>query len=83
MDYVRNIGDNNFSVDKLFDAIKDNVPDIEYINIIKINEYSNGEVQTILNDASVTNEVLTVSQKMVIDDEGDIDFEPNITINVV
>ena len=54
-----------------------------YINIIKINNYLNGEVQTILNDTSINNEVLTVSQKIVIDDSGDIDFEPNISINVV
>lgn len=83
MEYINNIGDNNISIDKLFSAIKSKVPDIEYINIIKINNYLNGEVQTILNDTSINNEVLTVSQKIVIDDSGDIDFEPNISISVV
>jgi hypothetical protein len=83
MDYIANIGDNIFSVDKLFETIKNVVPDIEYINIIKINNYKNGEVQTILNDTSISDEVLTVSQKLTTDDTGDIDFEPDITIDVV
>lgn len=84
VEYINNLGDDPFSVDSLFEYIKSNVPDIEYINITKINDYENGNVQTILNDTSVTNEVLTVSQKVVVDsDTGDITFEPNITVTVI
>lgn len=81
--YINNLGDNNLSMDQLFDAIKSEVPDIEYINILNINNYTNGSVQTILNDPNVSSEVLTLSQKIVIDDNGDVDFEPDVTINVV
>ena len=77
------MGNNNFSTDSLFEAIKSVVPDIEYINIVRINDYKNGEVQTILNDTSVSTEVLTVSQKVTSTDDGLITFEPDITINVV
>ena len=71
------------SIDNLFNVIKNKVPDIEYINILRINTYTNGEVQTILNDTSVTNEVLTISQKLVVDETGDIDFVPDITVYTV
>ena len=81
--YINNIGEQDLSVDKLFDTIKSYVPDIVYINIEKMNNYKYGEVQTIVNDTSVTDEVLTVSQKMITTDTGDIDFEPDITVNVV
>ena len=81
--YINNIGDDCFSVDGLFEYIKTQVPDIEYINITKINDYENGSVQTILNDISVTNEILTISQKVVIGSDGDITFEPNITVDVI
>ena len=81
--YIENLGNNNFSTDSLFEAIKSVVPDIEYINIVRINDYKNGEVQTILNDTSVSTEVLTVSQKVTSTDDGLITFEPDITINVV
>lgn len=84
VDYINNLGDDPFSVDGLFEHIKSNVPDIAYINITRINDYTNGEVQTILNDISVTNEILTVSQKVVVDDDtGDISFEPNISVEVI
>ncbi len=81
--YINNLGDNNLSMDQLFDAIKSEVPDIEYINILNINNYTNGSVQTILNDPNVSSEVLTLSQKIVVDENGDVDFEPDVTINVV
>lgn len=81
--YIETLGNNNFSTDKLFEAIKVVVPDIEYINIVRINDYKNGEVQTILNDTSVSTEVLTVSQKVTSTDDGSIKFEPDITVNVV
>ena len=81
--YIENLGNNNFSTDSLFEAIKSVVPDIEYINIVRINDYKNVEVQTILNDTSVSTEVLTVSQKVTSTDDGLITFEPDITINVV
>lgn len=84
VNYVNNLGDDPFSVDGLFEYIKNEVPDIAYINITKINDYTNGEVQTILNDISVTNEILTVSQQVVVDDTtGDISFEPNVTVEVI
>lgn len=83
VNYIKNIGSSNFSVDKLFEEIKNFVPDIEYINIININNYKNGEVQTILNDTSIVDEILTVSQKITTDENGDIDFEPDISIDVV
>ena len=83
MNYIKNIGNSNFTVDKLFENIKSNVPDIEYINIININNYKNGEVQTILNDSTVVDEILTVSQKLTTDENGDIDFIPDINIDVV
>lgn len=84
VEYINNLGDDCFSVDSLFEYIKNKVPDIEYINITKINDYENGSVQTILNDVSVTNEILTVSQKVVVDsDTGDISFEPNINVEVI
>ena len=83
INYIDGIGDNNFTVDKLFEVIKGSVPDIQYINIISINNYKNGEVQTILNNTEINDEKLTVSQKMTADENGDIDFEPNITIDVV
>ena len=81
--YIESLGNNNFSTDSLFEAIKTNVPDIEYINIVRINDYKNGEVQTILNDTSVSTEVLTVSQKVTSTDDGSITFEPDITVKVV
>lgn len=81
--YINNIGEQDLSVDKMFDTIKSYVPDIVYINIEKMNTYKYGEVQTITNDTSITDEVLTVSQKMITTDTGDIDFEPDITVNVV
>ena len=81
--YIETLGDNNFSTDSLFEAIKGVVPDIEYINIVRINDYKNGEVQTIENDTSVSTEVLTVSQKVTSTDDGSIVFEPDITVNVV
>lgn len=81
--YIETLGDNNFSTDRLFEAIKVVVPDIEYINIVRINDYKNGEVQTILNDTSVSTEVLTVSQKVTFADDGSTVFEPDITVNVV
>lgn len=84
VEYINNIGDECFSVDSLFEYIKNQVPDIDYINITKINDYENGSVQTILNDVSVTNEILTVSQKVVVNpDTGDISFEPNIAVEVI
>ena len=83
VNYVNNLGDNNLSTDQLFDAIKAEVPDIEYINILNINNYTNGSVQTIINDTSVSSEMLTLSQKVIVDDNGDVDFEPDVTINVV
>ena len=61
--YINNIGEQDLSVDKMFDTIKSYVPDIVYINIEKMNTYKYGEVQTITNDTSITDEVLTVSQK--------------------
>lgn len=81
--YINGIGDDCFSIDGLFEYIKTQVPDIEYINITKINDYENGSVQTILNDISVTNEILTVSQKVIVSDNGEISFEPNITVDVI
>ena len=81
--YINNIGDDCFSIDGLFEYIKTQVPDIEYINITKINDYENGSVQTILNDPTVTNEILTVSQKVIVSDNGEISFEPNITVDVI
>ena len=81
--YIETLGDNNFSTDSLFEAIKGVVPDIEYINIVRINDYKNGEVQTIVNDTSISTEVLTVSQKVTSTDDGSIIFEPDITVNVV
>lgn len=83
MNYINNIGDNDVSMDAMFDSIKTSVPDIQYINIIQMNNYINGEVQTILNDTSITDEVLTVSQKIVYDENGNITFKPNITVQVV
>ena len=83
INYINNIGDQDISIDKMFDIIKSVVPDIIYINIESINNYKYGEVQTIINDPSITDEVLTVSQKMTTTDTGDIDFEPDITVNVV
>lgn len=81
--YINGIGDDCFSIDGLFEYIKTQVPDIEYINITKINDYENGSVQTILNDPTVTNEILTVSQKVIVSDNGEISFEPNITVDVI
>ena len=81
--YINSIGDDCFSIDGLFEYIKTQVPDIEYINITKINDYENGSVQTILNDPTVTNEILTVSQKVIVSDNGEISFEPNITVDVI
>ena len=81
--YINGIGDDCFSIDGLFEYIKTQVPDIEYINITKINDYENGSVQTILNDTTVTNEILTVSQKVIVSDNGEISFEPNITVDVI
>lgn len=83
VEYINNLGDSSLSIDGLFEYVKEMCPNIEYINITKINDYKNGEVQTILNDTSVTNEVMTVSQKIQIDDNGDIQLEPDITVNVV
>lgn len=83
INYINNIGDNDVSIDAMFDSIKSAVPDILYINILQMNNYTNGEVQTILNDTSVTDEVLTVSQKIVYDSDGNISFKPNITVQVV
>lgn len=81
--YINNLGDNNFTVDAMFDNIKSSIPDIEYINIRKINSYTNGEVQTILNDPNVSGEVLTIGQKIAVDDSGNITFEPDVTVNVI
>jgi len=81
--YIETLGDNNLSADGLFEAIKEVVPDIEYINIVRINDYKNGEVQTIMNDTSVSTEVLTVSQKVTTTADGTIVFEPDITVSVV
>lgn len=81
--YINELGDNNFTVDAMFDNIKSSVPDIEYINIRKINSYTNGEVQTILNDPNVSGEVLTIGQKIAVDDSGNITFEPDVTVNVI
>ena len=53
------------------------------LNILNINNYTNGSVQTIINDTSVSSEMLTLSQKVIVDDNGDVDFEPDVTINVV
>ena len=83
MEYINNIGDSNLSIDNMFEYVKNECPNIEYINLIRINSYKNGAVQTILNDASVTNEVLTVSQKVIYNEDGSISFEPDITIDVV
>lgn len=83
INYINNIGDNDVSIDAMFDSIKSAVPDILYINILQMNNYTNGEVQTILNDTSITDEVLTVSQKIVYDSDGNISFKPNITVQVV
>ena len=83
INYINSIGDQDVSIDKMFDNIKSAVPDIVYINIEGMNTYKYGEVQTIMNDTSVIDEVLTVSQKMTTTETGDIDFEPNITVNVV
>jgi uncharacterized protein with HEPN domain len=83
INYINNIGENMFSVDKLFESIKNAVPDIEYINITKINNYKHGEVQTIVNDSSINDEFLTVSQKITTNESGDVDFEPNINIDVI
>ena len=83
INYINNIGNNDVSIDAMFDSIKSAVPDILYINILQMNNYTNGEVQTILNDTSITDEVLTVSQKIVYDSDGNISFKPNITVQVV
>ena len=83
LNYITNIGDKDLSVDKMFDTIKSYVPDIVYINIEKINTYKFGEVQTIMNDDSINDEILTVAQKLITTEDGDIDFEPNIVVNVV
>lgn len=82
-EYISNLGDDTFTVDALFEYIKTYVTDIEYINIIKINDYYNGSVQTITNDTTVTNEVLTVAQKIVTADDGTISFKPDITVNII
>lgn len=81
--YIKNLGNNNLTIDKLFEDIKSAVPNIDYINIVNINDYYNGSVQTIINDTSVSDEILTVSQKLTTDENGDVDFEPDITVNVV
>ena len=81
--YVNNLGENDLSIDGLFEEIKAAVPDISYINLIKLNNYNNGEVQTIMNDTTVKTELLTVSQKIVTDSDGNITFEPDVTVNVV
>lgn len=81
--YINNLGDDNFTVDAMFENIKNVVPDIDYINLLKINNYYNGEVQTILNDLNSSSELLTIGQKVVVDDDGNIDFEPDINISVI
>ena len=81
--YVNNLGDNDLSIDGLFEKIKEAVPDIQYINLTQLNNYFNGEVQTILNDPEVKTELLTIAQKVVTDSDGNISFEPDVTVNVV
>lgn len=81
--YINDLGDNNFTIDVMFDNVKATVPDIEYINIRKINSYENGEVQTILNDTTASSEILTIGQKIAVDDSGNITFEPDVTVNVI
>ena len=36
-----------------------------------------------MNDTTVKTELLTVSQKIVTDSDGNITFEPDVTVNVV
>lgn len=83
VEYINNLGNSSLSIDNLFEFVKRACPNIEYINITKINNYKNGEVQTILNDTSITNEVLTVSQKITTDENGNITFKPDITVDVI
>jgi hypothetical protein len=81
--YVNNLGENDLSIDGLFEKIKEAVPDIQYINLIQLNNYYNGEVQTIINNPDVKSELLTVSQTTSTDSDGNITFVPDITVNVV
>ena len=82
--YISELGDDDLSIDNLFDFVKQVVTDIKYINIVRINDYYNGEVQTIINDTSVTDEIITVSQKMNVDDvTGEISFIPDITVEII
>lgn len=81
--YVNSLADNDLSIDGLFEIIKSAVPDIQYINLTQLNNYYNGDVQTILNNIDVKTELLTVSQKITKDSDGNITFVPDITVNVV
>ena len=81
--YINELGDDNFTVDAMYEKIKSTVPDIDYMNIRKINSYLNGEVQTILNDSTSSSEILTIGQKVTVDESGNIDFEPDIDIKVI
>lgn len=81
--YISELGDNDLSIDNLFDYIKQTVTDIKYINLLKINDYYNGEVQTITNDTSVTDESITISQKVTVSEDGKIEFTPNVTVDVI
>lgn len=75
--------ESDLSIDGLFEKVKESVPDIQYINLIQLNNYYNGEVQTIIGDSENNDELLTVSQKTEIDSDGNITFVPDITVQVV
>ena len=81
--YIDKLGDDNLSFDGLFEFIKANIPDVDYINIKKLNKYDFGEVQTIINNSEYKNEILTVSQKVITDSDGELTFVPDITVDIL
>ena len=81
--YIDELGDDNLSFDGLFEFIKANIPDVDYINIKKLNKYDFGEVQTIINNSEYKNEILTVSQKVITDSDGELTFVPDITVDIL
>jgi hypothetical protein len=88
-DYIKNFNEISFSIDNIFDAIKDQIPVVSYLVLYGINNYSADEVQAIRKkgENELNKDILSV--RRIIDEsksdlnEGIIIFKPDITVREI
>lgn len=87
--FINDFDDISFSIDNIFDEIKDRIPNIKYLILYKINNYTANQVQSIRKKDDNEYVVDALSVRRAIDiKESDIDndiikFKPDITIREI